>query len=111
MSDARERARMTALAMKELAIGWATFYRLLGRFRAVEVTSAVLPGQAGRKVGSRFLDAPREAIMTLSRLQTAACAETWRKDGWPDSSCPVCPSDGMRIWSRSHGPTRVRSGW
>jgi putative transposase len=63
MSDARERSRMAALAIKELAISRATFYRLLGRFRAAEVTSAVLPGQAGRKVGSRFLDAPREAII------------------------------------------------
>jgi putative transposase len=63
VSDARERSRMAALAIKELAISRATFYRLLGRFRAAEVTSAVLPGQAGRKVGSRFLDAPREAII------------------------------------------------
>lgn len=63
MSDARERSRMAALAMKELAIGRATFYRLLARFRAAEVTSAVLPEHSGRKVGSRFLDAPREAII------------------------------------------------
>ena len=63
MSDAQERSRMAALAMKELAIGRATFYRLLARFRAAEVTSAVLPEHSGRKVGSRFLDAPREAII------------------------------------------------
>ncbi len=63
MSDLRERSRMAVLAMKELAISRATFYRLLARFRAAEVTSAVLPEQAGRKEGSRFLDSPREAII------------------------------------------------
>lgn len=63
MSDPRERSRMAALAMRELAISRATFYRLLARFRAAEVTSAVLPEQTGRKEGSRFLDATREAII------------------------------------------------
>ena len=63
MSDLRERSRMAALAMKELGISRATFYRLLARFRATEVSSAVLPEQAGRKEGSRFLDAQREAII------------------------------------------------
>jgi putative transposase len=63
MSDLRERSRIAVLAMKELAISRATFYRLLARFRAAEVTSAVLPEQSGRKEGSRFLDSPREAII------------------------------------------------
>ncbi len=67
VSDARERSRFIAHAIKELSISRATFYRLLARFRTAEVTSAVLPEQAGRKRGSRFLDPPREAI-------SAACS-------------------------------------
>ena len=63
MNDLRERSRIAVLAMKELAISRATSYRLLARFRAAEVTSVVLPEQSGRKEGSRFLDAPREAII------------------------------------------------
>ena len=34
MSDLRERSRIAVLAMQELAISRATFYRLLARFRA-----------------------------------------------------------------------------
>ena len=53
MSDLRERSRMATLAMKELGISRATFYRLLARFRATEVTSAVLnrPGFSGDRMG------------------------------------------------------------
>lgn len=69
VSDARERSRFIAHAMKELSISRATFYRLLARFRTAEVTSAVLPEQAGRKRGSRFLDPPREAIIAYEITQ------------------------------------------
>ena len=62
-NNLRERSHMTALAMKELGISRSTFYRLFARFRAAQITSAVLPEQAGRKEGSRFLDAPREVII------------------------------------------------
>jgi putative transposase len=54
---------MATLALKDLAISRATFYRLLARFRAAEMTSALLPDQVGRKNGSHYLDAPREAII------------------------------------------------
>jgi len=61
--DARQRSRLTVAAARELAISRSTIYRLLAKFRAAEVTSAVLPKRAGRKRGSRFLDRRREAII------------------------------------------------
>ena len=61
--------------IRELSVSRATFYRLLARFRASEVTSAVLPEQSGRKNGSHFLDARREAI---HQLALKCC--TWRQE-------------------------------
>ena len=61
--DARQRSRMTAAAVKELAISRSTVYRLLAKFRATELTSSLLPSRDGRKEGSRFLDRRRETII------------------------------------------------
>ena len=61
--NGRERSHLVAHALGELSVSRATFYRLFARFRASEVTSAVLPEQSGRKNGSHFLDARREAII------------------------------------------------
>ena len=61
--NGRERSNLVARALEELSVSRATFYRLFARFRASEVTSAVVPEQSGRKKGSHFLDARREAII------------------------------------------------
>ncbi|MCW8309449.1 leucine zipper domain-containing protein [Acidiphilium sp. PA] len=43
VSDARERSRFIAHAIKELSISRATFYRLLARFRTAEVNVSGAP--------------------------------------------------------------------
>jgi len=47
----------------ELGIGRTTLYRFIARFRAAEVTSALLPARRGRPSGARSLDAERETII------------------------------------------------
>ena len=46
-----------------LGISRSGLYRLITRFRAVELTSTMLPSRTGRPSGARSLDATREAII------------------------------------------------
>lgn len=52
-----------AAAASELGISRASLYRLLARYKVLGVSSSLLPVQAGRPKGSRFLDEKREAII------------------------------------------------
>ena len=58
-----ERAAVQA-AITELGIGRTTLYRLIARFRAAGVTSALLPAPRGRPVNALSLDAERERIIS-----------------------------------------------
>jgi putative transposase len=64
---ATERKRLGTVAVTaaaaKLGISRASLYRLIARFRAVELTSALLPLRTGRPSGARSLDAMREAII------------------------------------------------
>ncbi len=55
-------AAVTAAAV-ELRVSRSALYRLIALFRAVEVTSTLLPGHAGRQTGGRTLDARQESII------------------------------------------------
>ena len=46
-----------------LGISLSGLYRLIARFRAVELTSTLLPLRTGRPTGARSLDPAREAII------------------------------------------------
>jgi putative transposase len=63
-SVGRSKLIAAAAAAAELAVGRATIYRLLARFRAVEVTSALMPSRRGRPHGARSLDRRREVIIS-----------------------------------------------
>ena len=62
-SDQKTRSEAMTSAAAELNVSRATLYRLLARFRASEVTSALLPSRRGRPRGARTLDERREAII------------------------------------------------
>jgi putative transposase len=61
--DLKARSKLMASAAAELNVSRATLYRLLARFRALEVTSALLPSRRGRPRGARSLDERREVII------------------------------------------------
>jgi putative transposase len=52
-----------AAAASELGISRAGLYRLAARYKALGVTSSLLPARDGRPRGSRFLDEKRETII------------------------------------------------
>lgn len=56
-------AMAVAAAAAKLGVSRAGLYRLVARFRTVEMTSALLPSPLGRPSGARSLDAKREAII------------------------------------------------
>lgn len=62
-SDPKARSKLMTAAIAELNVSRATLYRLLARFRALEVTSALLPARRGRPPGARSLDERREVII------------------------------------------------
>jgi putative transposase len=53
-----------AAAAASLGISKSGLYRLIGRFRAAELTSTLLPSRIGRPPGAHSLDKTREAIIT-----------------------------------------------
>ena len=59
----KARSDQISAAAAELSVSRATVYRLLARYRALEVTSALLPSPLGRPRGARSLDQRREAII------------------------------------------------
>ena len=52
-----------AAAASELGISRAGLYRLIARYKALDVSSSLLPAKSGRVKGSRFLDQKRETII------------------------------------------------
>ncbi len=61
--DLAAKSKLMVSAAAELNVSRATLYRLLARFRRLEVTSALLPPRRGRPRGARSLDQRREAII------------------------------------------------
>ena len=57
------RGDKVAAAASELDISRAGLYRLAAQYKALGVTSSLLPARGGRPAGSRFLDVKRETII------------------------------------------------
>jgi putative transposase len=107
--DPAIRSKLMAAAAVELDVSRATLYRLLGRFRAVELTSALLPSRRGRPQGVRSLDQRREAIIADEIAKFYLKPERPRLSQLIDRIGSRCHYEGLAApaWRTVHA--RVRS--
>ncbi len=103
-----ERATVQA-AITELGIGRTTLYRLIARFRAAEVTSALLPAPRGRPVNALSLDAERERIIADEIEAFYLRAERPRLSGLVERIAARCRQAQLPIPNWRTISRRVRS--
>jgi putative transposase len=103
------RSELIATAAAELAVSRPTVYRLLARFRAAEVTSAIMPARRGRPRGSQSLDQRREAIISREISRFYLKQEQPRLSGLVDRIGARCRKEGLSTPDWRTVCSRVRS--
>jgi putative transposase len=103
------RSKLIASAAAELAVSRATVYRMLARFRAAEVTSALMPSRRGRPRGARSLDQRREAIIASEISRFYLKPERPRLSHLIDRIGSRCHQEGLPIPDWRTIRSRVRS--